>query len=75
MPWSDALIAQTRDTLNDPLCVCDEFLHMKNFDNRFGKIHINDLLNQKWLIQDKETGSHHFYSTIDKLIADGWAID
>jgi hypothetical protein len=73
--WSDSLIEQTRDALNEGITGPDGFLHMKSTKGKFGKIGLEDLLIGKLLIQDKLTTAAYIYSTNDELIADGWAID
>jgi hypothetical protein len=73
--WSDKLIEETRGALHDCFFAPDRFLHMKNINRNFGKIHRDDLIAEKWLIQDKTTDVEYLYTTIDELIAAGWAID
>ena len=75
MPWSSALIVQTREALDEPFFAPDGFLHMKNFNDSFGKINKDDLVKKRWLIQDKKTNDEYLYTTIDELVAAGWAID
>jgi hypothetical protein len=74
--WSDSLIEATRQALQDcwPLSE-DGDLHMKNCIGNFGKISSENLLDEKWLIQDNKTGAEYFFTTIDELIAGGWVID
>lgn len=50
-------------------------MHMKNINDNYGKIRLEDLMDGRLLIQDKETDAEYPYSTTDELIADGWAID
>lgn len=73
--WSDALIEQTRKSLDKPFFAPDSFLHMKNFNGNYGKIHKDNLVIKKWLIQDKKTDDEYLYSTIDELLKAGWVID
>jgi hypothetical protein len=73
--WSARLKQETRDAFNECFFAPDGFLHMKNFNDSFGKIYKDDLINQKWLIQDKKTNAEYLYATVDELIAAGWAID
>ena len=75
MPWSNALIEQTCEALDEPFFAPDGFLHMKNFNGNYGKIHKDNLLIKKWLIQDMKTGDDYLYTTIDELVKAGWAID
>lgn len=74
--WSDRLKEATRKALQDcwPLSE-DGYLHMKNCIGNFGKISLENLLDEKWLIQDNKTGAEYFFTTIDELIAGGWVID
>lgn len=69
--WSDNLLEQTRNALNDGLVASDEFLHMKNIKGIYGKIHIEDLLIGKLLIQDKLTEAEYGYNSVNEIIADG----
>jgi len=73
--WSDKLKKETRDALHDCFFAPDEFLHMKNINGNFGKIHRDDLIAGKWSIQDKMDDAVYTYVTTDELIEDGWAID
>jgi hypothetical protein len=73
--WSDSLIDQTCNALNDSITGPDDFLHMKSTKGKFGKIGLEDLLAGKLLIQDKLAAAEYSYSSNDELIADGWAID
>jgi len=73
--WSDKLIAETRDILDLGFVPRDNFIYMKNFNNTFGKICLDDWLNRKLLIQDNKTSVEYFYETVDDLINAGWAVD
>lgn len=73
--WSDRLIEETRNALNECFFAPDGFLHMKNINGSYGRIHRDNLIIKKWLIQDKKTDGEYFYDTIDELIAADWAID
>lgn len=73
--WSDDLLEQTRNALNDGFVGLDGFLHMKNINGNYGKIHLENLLAAKLLIQDKQTDEVYSFSTSDEVIANGWVID
>ncbi len=73
--WSDNLLEETRDALRDGFVGANGFLHMKNINRSYGKIRLEDVMNGKLLIQDKDSDAEYSYSTVDELIADGWAID
>jgi hypothetical protein len=73
--WSARLKEETRDAFNECFFAPDGFLHMKNFNDSFGKIYKDDLINKKWLIQDKKTDAEYLYASVDELIAAGWAVD
>lgn len=74
--WSEKLQEETRTILTEESFIpSDEFLHMKNINGSFGKIHIADLLAKKLFIRDKETNFNSFYMCVDELIASGWVVD
>ena len=80
--WSDRLIEETRDVLDLGFVPRDDFVHMKNINGNFGKgggafgkIGLQNWLDRKLIIQDKETDAEYFYATVDELIAAGWAVD
>jgi len=50
--------------------------NIQQFTSRIqGKINKDDLVKKRWLIQDKKTNDEYLYTTIDELVAAGWAID
>jgi hypothetical protein len=74
--WSDSLKEATRKALQDCWPLSEEgCLHMKNNNGSFGTMSSEDLLAEKWLIQDKKTVAEYLYATIDELITSGWAVD
>lgn len=73
--WSDELIEKTRDVLDLGYVPYDDFVHMKNINGNFGKIGLENWLARKLIIQDKRTDAEFIYTTIDELIAAGWAVD
>ena len=77
--WSDTLKEETRNVLKSAgygdFVPRDEFVHMKNFNDNFGTILVTDWINRKWLIKNKKTDAEYLYTTIDELIASGWAVD
>jgi hypothetical protein len=73
--WSDTLIEKTHESLDDCFFAPDGFLHMKSANRKYGKIHRDDLIAKKWLIQDKGVDAEYYFTTIDELIEAGWAVD
>jgi hypothetical protein len=73
--WSDTLIAETRNVLDLGFMPRDDFVYMKNINGNFGKIHITDWMAKKLLIRDSKTDAEYLYTTVDELIAAGWAAD
>ena len=73
--WSDTLIEETRNILDGGFVPRDDFVYMKNINGNYGTILVTDWMNKKWLIQDKENDTEYLYTTIDELIAAGWAVD
>lgn len=73
--WSNSLLEETRNALHDGFVGADGFLHMKNINGNYGKIRLAGVMNAKLLIQDKNSDAEYSYSTVDELVADGWAID
>ena len=73
--FSDQLIAETRKAIYDMPITRDDYLHFKNWNGRFGKISKFDLMEDKLLMKDKNTGTEYFYKSTDELIDAGWGID
>jgi len=73
--YSDKLREDTRNAIYDMPITRDDHLHFKNEDHRFGKISIFDLMANKLLVKDKETGAEYHYESDDDFIAAGWVID
>ena len=73
--YSDKLKEETREMLYQMPLTRDDHIHMKNEDGRFGKISIFDLIENKMIIKDKETGLDYHFDSIDALIEAGWVID
>lgn len=73
--WSDRLIEETRSALDDWATAPLSALHMKNIHGGYGKILLEDLVADKLLIKDKKSDADFLFSSVDELIAAGWAID
>ncbi|MGZ3814986.1 MAG: hypothetical protein ACXVA0_24850 [Mucilaginibacter sp.] len=73
--WPNRLIDETRNVLDLGFVPPDDFVHMKNINGDFGKISLQNWLDRKLIIKNKETDAEYFYITVDELIADGWAVD
>lgn len=73
--WSDTLIEQTRAVLDLDFSPFGDFVNMKNINGSYGQISLKDLLERKFMIQDRETNAKYIFGTADELIAAGWAID
>ena len=79
--WSEELLKNTRQILDDTLdgaevALFHGYLSMKNTNGSFGKISLENLMAKKLCIEDKSSGGQTIvYTTVDELIAAGWAID
>ena len=73
--WSDRLIEETRSALDNLVVTPLGVLHMKNIHGGYGKMLLDDLVADKLLIRDKKTDVDFLFSSVDELIAAGWAID
>lgn len=73
--FSDKLIEETRQAIYDMPITHDDHLHFKNENRSFGKISILDLMANKLLVHDKDTGAEYHYASTDELIYAGWVID
>lgn len=73
--WSDRLIEETRSALDNWPVTPLGALHMKNIHGGYGKMLLEDLLADKLLIKDKKSDADFLFSSVDELIAAGWAID
>ena len=80
-PWSDELLKNTRQILEDNLDGAEAalflgYLNMKNTNGSFGKISLENLMARKLCLEDKTSEKKTvIYTTVDELIAAGWAID
>ena len=89
--WSDALIAKTRQELEDMLTYTDpsgkmrwlidsmdldKGAHFKNIDGeRFGIMAAEDACNAKYNISLKNNNEQETFKTIDELLDAGWVLD
>lgn len=73
--WSDRLIEETRSALDDLAATPLGVLHMKNIHGGYGKMLLEDLVADKLLVKDKKSDAEFLFSSVDELIAAGWAID
>ncbi len=73
--YSSELREQTREVLYNMPVTHDDFIHLKNEDGRFGKISIYDLLQEKRIIQNKESDAVYCFDSTDQLLKAGWVID
>jgi hypothetical protein len=73
--WSEQLINETRNVLDLGFVPSDDFVHMKNINGNFRKVGLQNWLDRKLIIKNKETDAEYFYLTVDELIAAGWAVD
>lgn len=65
--WSDELQEQTREYFKSlPIAA------MKQYEGKYG---ICTLIDDKYIIKDRETKEVYEYSTMDELINAKWAID
>lgn len=73
--WSEASIQLTRQAIIDCFVAPDGVLHMKNIDGSYGRIKLENLIANRFLIEDKTDNAKHQFGTLDELIEGGWAID
>lgn len=73
--WSDTLIEQTRAVLNLDFAPVGNFVHMKNFNGRYAQLSLSHLINEQYILQDKDTNVSTVYASVDEVIAAGWVID
>jgi len=73
--YSDKLKEETRKAISDMPVGRDDYLYFKNWDGRFGKMNIFDLMKSKLLIKDSKTDAEFLFKSDDDLIAAGWVID
>lgn len=79
--WSEGLKELTKKILED--IVLESFIsknrcHMKNSGKakfHYGYITFSDALAKKYRIYDRESESFILYSSIQRLIDDGWVVD
>ena len=74
-PWSDALLTTTRAVMNLEFVPRGDFIYLKNINGSYGAIKINDWLASQLCVQDRETSVETVFSSVDALIAAGWAVD
>lgn len=73
--YSDQLIEETRQALSDMPVGRDDYLYFKDWDGRFGKMSIFDLMSKKLLLKVNDTGAEILFESDNELIAAGWVID
>jgi len=89
--WSKELIDKTRQEIEDMLTYTDEDgkkhwligasdleigAHFKNIDGkRYGIMTVENALEDKYIIDLKNSGGQESFETVDELINAGWALD
>ncbi len=73
--WSESLQQQTRDAIANLFTGPDGKLHFKHMEDGFAFARMEDLLQYRLLLVDKESGEEIFFKDAGALIAGGWAID
>ncbi len=74
-PWSEALLATTRAVMNLEFVPRDDFIYLKNINGEYGAIKVRDWLASQLCVQNRETSAETVFSSVDALIAAGWAVD
>ena len=74
-PWSEALIHQTRDAIDELPVTPDGRIHFKHPTLGYAYATLDDLFNERLILDAKtSTGSYRF-EAIEALLQAGWAID
>ncbi len=74
--WSDGLIQDTLTAINEcRVSPLDGKLHFKNADGQHGYMTLQNLLNMKLEITDKQVRTTQSFSNEEDLLAAGWVID
>ncbi|WGZ95509.1 MAG: hypothetical protein QJT81_05845 [Candidatus Thiothrix putei] len=73
--WTKALKQQTRDMIYNMQIALDGKLHFKHLNQQSGYITLQNLLDGKIVITNKQTGQERLFNHVDELLKDGWAID
>ena len=66
---------QTKDMIYNMQIAPDGKLHFKHFNQQSGYITLQNLLDGKIVITNKQTGQERLFNHVDELLEDGWAID
>lgn len=77
--WSNELKAATRRAIDDGrlgYVPMGDQLHMKEYSSsRYGAMALSDLRSGRLRIVDKDTAEALDFTSIDQLLAAGWAVD
>ena len=73
--WSESLQQQTRDAIEHRFTGPDGKLHFKHIEDGFAFARMEDLIQYRLLLVDKESGKEICFKDAGALIAGGWAID
>lgn len=73
--WSDKLIQETRDAIENCQVTPQGTLHMKNINGAYGSMRLENLMSNRFVVEDKKGSEEYLFTSVDELIAAGWAID
>lgn len=73
--WSDNLIQETRNAIENYEVTPQGILHMKNINGPYGSMRLENLMSNRFLVEDKKGSEEYLFASVDELIAAGWAID
>lgn len=73
--WTQSLKQRTKDMIYNMQIAPDGKLHFKHLNQQSGYITLQNLLDGKMVVTNKQTGQEHLFNDVDELLENGWAID
>ena len=74
-PWSEALIHQTRDAIDELPVSPDGRIHFKHPTLGYAYATLDDLFNERLILHAKTGSEEYSFEAVETLLQAGWAID
>ncbi len=74
-PWSEALIQQTRDAIDELPVTPDGRIHIKHPTLGYAYATLDDLFNERLILHAKTGSEEYCFEAVETLLQAGWAID
>jgi hypothetical protein len=73
--WSETLQEQTRDAIAQMPVTPDGRLHFKHTTLGYAYATLDDLMNERMLLQAKTNAKSYWFGGVEVLLQAGWALD